>query len=161
VSTPEASAPQANSLSETGPRAVARESIAGSTESHLGRLSDDVEPTFGVGELTDNAWLPIRSLLYLTALGLAVVGILSFAVPKLFKNETNKMLAGADVTEVAASMALSLGRGRDNNGESGDLQQADTLVLKETGCARDSAEPNEGCNADIARSATSREPDVQ
>jgi hypothetical protein len=58
-------------------------------------------------------------------------------------------------------MALSLGRGRDNNGESGDLQQADTLVLKETGCARDSAEPNEGCNADIARSATSREPDVQ
>jgi hypothetical protein len=144
VSTPEASAPQANSLSETGPRAVARESIAGSTESHLGRLSDDVEPTFGVGELTDNAWLPIGSLLYLTALGLAVVGILSFAVPKLFKNETNKMLAGADVTEVAASMALRLGRGRDSNGKCGDLQQADAFVLKEAGCARDSEEPNDG-----------------
>jgi hypothetical protein len=247
VSTPEASAPQANALSETGPRAVVRESIAVSTESHLGRLSDNVEPTFGVVELTDNAWLPMRALLYL-ALGLAAIGILSFVVLKLFRNETNKMLAGADVTtnkiaacadvtevaasmarrlgrgrdsngesgdlqqadafalkeagcardseepdegatptlhdqlnkmsagadvttnkmpagadvtEVAASMALSLGRGRDNNGESGDLQQADTLVLKETGCARDSAEPNEGCNADIARSATSREPDVQ
>jgi hypothetical protein len=154
VSTPEAPAPQANALSETGPRAVVRESIAVSTESHLGRLSDDVEPTFAVIKLTDNAWLPMRSLLYL-ALGLAVVGILSFVVLKLFKNETkkmlagadvmsNKMLAGADVTEVAASMARRLGRGRDSNGESGDLQQASAFALKEAGCARDSGEPNEG-----------------
>jgi hypothetical protein len=77
-----------------------------------------------------------------------VVGILSFAVLKLFKNETNKMLAGADVTEVAAlvaaSMDLSLGRGCDSNGESGNLQQADAFVLKEPGCARDSEEPDEG-----------------
>ena len=122
LSTPKASPPQASALSETG-------------------------PTFGVGELTDNAWLPMISLLYV-ALGLAVVGILSFAVLKLFKNETNKMLAGADVTEVAAlvaaSMDLSLGRGCDSNGESGNLQQADAFVLKEPGCARDSEEPDEG-----------------
>jgi hypothetical protein len=143
VSTPEAPAPQANALSETGPRAVVRESIAVSTESHLGRLSDDVEPTFAVIKLTDNAWLPMRSLLYL-ALGLAVVGILSFVVLKLFKNETKKMLAGADVTEVAASMARRLGRGRDSNGESGDLQQASAFALKEAGRARDSEEPDEG-----------------
>ena len=82
-------------------------------------------------------------LLYL-ALGLAVVGILSFAFRKLFKNETNKMVAGADVTEIAGAMALRLGRGRDSNGESGDLQQADAFVLNEVGCARDSGEPDEG-----------------
>jgi hypothetical protein len=38
-------------------------------------------------------------------------------------------------------MALS---GRDSNGESGDLRQADAFVLKEAGCARDSEEPDEG-----------------
>jgi hypothetical protein len=182
--TPEASAPQASTLSVTGPPAVVQESTAVPTASHLGRLSGDVQPTFGVGELTGNARLPTRhdqnigkqnrsietgaadrlqcdlrrffgieteiekacllpqgpvlkvsaglalSLLYL-ALGLALVGILSFAVPKLFK-------------KVAASMALRLSRGRDSNAESGALQQAEAFVLREAGCARDSEEPNEG-----------------
>jgi len=182
--TPEASAPQTIALSVTGPPAVVQESIAVPTASHLGRLSDDVEPTFAVGELTSNARLPTRhdqnigkpnrrietgaadrlqcdlrrffgieagiekacllpqgpvlkvsaglalSLLYL-ALGLALVGILSFAVPKLFK-------------KVAAFMALRLSRGRDGNAESGALQQADAFVLREAGCARDIEEPNEG-----------------
>ena len=106
-------------------------------------VSDDVEPTVRVGELTDNARLPMMLLLYL-ALGLAVVGILSFAFRKLFKNETNKMVAGADVTEIARSMALRLGRGRDSNGETGDLQQADAFVLNEVGCARDIEQPDQG-----------------
>ena len=139
VSTAEASAPKATALSETRPPAVVRESTAVSTKSPLGRLPDDVEPTFRVGKLTDNTGLPTVSLLYL-ALGLAVVGILSFAVPKLFKNETNKMLIGADVTEVAASMAHRLGRVLDSNGEPGRLQQADAFVLKEA----DSEGPDEG-----------------
>jgi len=143
VSTAEASAPKATALSETRPPAVVRESTAVSTKSPLGRLPDDVEPTFGVGGLTDNAWLPMKSLLYL-ALGLAVVGILSFAVPKLFKNETNNMLSGGDLTAVAASMALRLGRGLDSNREPGRLQQADAFLLKEASSARDSEEPDEG-----------------
>ena len=56
-------------------------------------------------------------------------------------DELNKALAGADVTEVAASMALSLGRDGDSNGETGDLEQADAFVLEEASCARDSEEP--------------------
>jgi hypothetical protein len=143
LSTPEASAPQAKALSEISPRAGARESLAVSTASQVEGVSDDVEPTVRVGELTDNARLPMMLLLYL-ALGLAVVGILSFAFRKLFKNETNKMVAGADVTEIARSMALRLGRGRDSNGETGDLQQADAFVLNEVGCARDIEQPDEG-----------------
>jgi hypothetical protein len=143
LSTPVASAPQAKALSKISPRAVARESVAVSTASQVGAVSDDVEPTVRVGKLTDNARLPVTLLLYL-ALGLAVVGILSFAFWKLFKNETNKMVAGADVTEIARSMALRLGRGRDSNGETGDLQQADAFVLDEVGCPRDIEQPNEG-----------------
>jgi hypothetical protein len=85
----------------------------------------------------------MKSLLYL-ALALAVVGILSFAVPKLFKNETNNMLSDGDVTAVAASMALRLGRGLDSNREPGRLQQADAFLLKEASSARDSEEPDEG-----------------
>jgi hypothetical protein len=143
LSTPEASAPQAKAFSEISPRAGARESTAVSTASQVGGVSDDVEPTVRVGELTANARLPMTLFVYL-ALGLAVVGILSFAFRKLFKNETNKMVAGADVTEIAGAMALRLGRGRDSNGESGDLQQADAFVLNEVGCARDIEEPDEG-----------------
>jgi hypothetical protein len=41
-------------------------------------------------------------------------------------------------------MARRLGRGRDSNGESGDLQQASAFALKEAGRARDSEEPDEG-----------------
>ena len=108
----------------------------------LGEIND-VEPNVRADELTDNARLPTILLLYL-ALGLAVVGILPFAFRKLFKNKTNKMLARADLTEVAASMALRLGRGHDRDGETGDLQQADAFVLSEAGCARDIEEPDEG-----------------
>ena len=141
-STPEASAPQANALSETSPAEVVQKSVAVSTDSQ-GRVSDDVEPNVRASELTDTARPPTTLLLYL-ALGLAVVGILSFAFLKLFKNETNKMLASDHVTEIAACMALRLGRDRDRNGESGDLQQADAFVLNEVGCADDSEEPAGG-----------------
>jgi hypothetical protein len=127
----------------SAPRAVARESIAVSTDFQVGGVSDNVEPTVRVVEPTDNARLPMTLFLYL-ALGLAVVGILSFAFRKLFKKQTNKMVAGADVTEIAGSMALRLGRGRDSHGDSGDLQQADAFVLNEVGCARDIEEPDEG-----------------
>jgi hypothetical protein len=65
------------------------------------------------------------------------------ATPTLH-DQLNKMLAGVDVTEVAASMAHRLGQGRGSDGESGDLQQAEAFVLKEAGCARDSEEPDEG-----------------
>jgi hypothetical protein len=54
------------------------------------------------------------------------------------------MLTGTDVTEVAASKALRLGRGRDSNGETDDLQQADAFLLNEAGCARDNEEPDDG-----------------
>ena len=143
LSTSETSAPQANALSETSPPEVVRKSIAVATDSWVGRVSNDVEPNVRADELTDSARLPTTFLLYL-ALGLAVVGILPFALRKLVKNETNKTQAGADLTEVAASMALRLGRGDDRNGESGDLQQADAFVLSEAGCARDIEEPDEG-----------------
>ena len=140
--TPEASASQANALSATSPAEVVQKSVAVSTDSQ-GRVSDDVEPNVRAGELTDNARLPTTLLLYL-ALGLAVVGILSFAFLKLFKNETNKTLASDHVTEIAACMALRLGRDRDRNGEFGDSQQADAFVLNEVGCADDSEEPAGG-----------------
>ena len=143
LSTSEASASHANALSETSPPEVVRKSIAVSTDSRVGRVSNDVEPNVRADELTDNARLPTTLLLYL-ALGLAVVGILPFAFRKLFKNKTNKMVARADLTEVAASMALRLGRGHDRIGESGDLQQADAFVLSQAGCARDIEEPDEG-----------------
>jgi hypothetical protein len=135
--------PQANTLSVNSAPAVARESVAVSTDSQVDKVSDDVEPNVRAGELTDTARLPMISFLYL-ALGLAAVGILPFAFRKLFKNETNRTLAGADLTEVAASMALRLGRSHDSNGESSDLQQAEAFVLNEAGCARDIEEPNEG-----------------
>jgi hypothetical protein len=142
MATSEASASHANALSETSPPEVVRKSIALSTDTRVGR-DNDVEPNVRADELTDNPRLPTALLLYL-ALGLAVVGILPFAFRKLFKNKTNKMLARADLTEVAASMALSLGRGHDRDGESGDLQQADAFVLSQAGCARHIEEPDEG-----------------
>jgi hypothetical protein len=106
------------------------------------RLQCDLRRFFGIETEIEKACLlpqgPVLkvsaglalSLLYL-ALGLALVGILSFAVPKLFK-------------KVAASMALRLSRGRDSKAESGALQQADAFVLREAGCVRDSEEPEEG-----------------
>jgi hypothetical protein len=141
VSNSEASAPQANSVSETGRPEVVRKSIAVSADSQVRRISDDVEPNVQAGEPTDNGRPPTTLLLYL-ALGLAAVSILPFTLRKLVKNETNKTQADADLTEVAASMALRLGRGRDSNEESGDLQQAGALVLNEAGCARDIEEPD-------------------
>jgi hypothetical protein len=122
------------------------------------RLQCDLRRFFGIESGIEKACLlpqgPVLkvsaglalSLLYL-ALGLALVGILSFAVPKLFK-------------KVAASMALRLIRGRDSNAESGALQQADAFVLREAGCARDSEEPNGGAptlhdGADVTKALAS------
>ena len=58
--TSEASAPQANALSETSPAEVVQKSVAVSTASQ-GRVSDDVEPNVRAGELTDTARLPTTS----------------------------------------------------------------------------------------------------
>jgi len=115
---------------------MARESITVPTDASADTASDDLARTAQGGELTDNAGMPLIISLYL-ALGLALVGVLSFAVPKLLKNETNKMRASADLNEIAASIARRLARSRDGGAESGDLQQADAFVLNEANCACD------------------------
>ena len=73
----------------------------------------------------------MKPVLFIVTLGLVVLGILSFAVPKLFKEETNKTRPSVDVSEVAASIASKLARNRNDSEESGDLQQAEAFVLNE------------------------------
>ena len=104
--------------------------------------------------------------LYL-ALGLAVVGILSLAVPKLFKSETNKKRASPDVTEIAAFIANRLARNRDGSAESGDSQQADAFVLNDAGCTFDGAafrrrgRAKASLLSNVARPATRHEANVR
>jgi hypothetical protein len=72
----------------------------------------------------DKAEVPIKPVILIVTFGLAVLGILSFAVPKLFKKETENIQPSADVSEVAALIASKLARNRPDNAESGDLLEA-------------------------------------
>ena len=83
----------------------------------------------------DNAETPIKLFVFIVILGVLVLGILSFAIPKRFKNQANKIRASAEVSEIAASIASKLARNRDDSGESGDLQQAEAFVPNEANLA--------------------------
>ena len=78
----------------------------------------------------DNTEMPIKPVLFII-IGLGVLGVLSFAVPKLFKKETNTILAGADVNEIAASIGSKLARNRNDSAELGDFQEAEAFVANE------------------------------
>jgi hypothetical protein len=64
----------------------------------------------------DKAEVPMKPVILIVTFGLVVLGILSFAVPKLFKKETEKIQPSADVSEVAALIASKLARNRTDNG---------------------------------------------
>jgi hypothetical protein len=96
----------------------------------------------------DNAKTPIKLFVLVVILGVLVLGILSFAIPKRFKNQANKIRANAEVSEIAASIASKLARNRDDSVESGDLQQAEAFVPNKANLACE--------NEQLAESAASK-----
>ena len=122
-SSPKESAPEASASSEFSSEPAPGTAVAAPAESRG-------------DEPLDNAKMPMKPFLFIVTLGLVVLGI-SFAVPKLFKNETNKIRATADVEvgEIAASIASKLARNRDDSAESNDWQQAEGFVLNEANSA--------------------------
>ena len=101
----------------------------------------------------DNAETPIKLFVFIVILGVLVLGILSFAIPKRFKNQANKIRASAEVSEIAASIASKLARNRDDSGEAGDLQQAEAFVPNEANLACE--------NEQLAESAASKRATAQ
>jgi hypothetical protein len=113
ASSPKESAPQASTSSEFSAEPAPGTSVAAPADSRGG------EPIDNVGTL-------MKAVLFMATLGLAVLGILSFAIPKLFKSEINKTRPSRDVGEIAASIASKLARNRGNaRWVRDDLQQAE------------------------------------
>jgi hypothetical protein len=129
-SSPKEATPQASTFREFSSEPAPGTSIAAPADS---RLDGPIEKA--------GTWM--KSILFVATLGLLVLGILSFVIPKLFKSEKNEIRPSADVEEIAASIASKLARNREGSLESGDLQNVEAFVLNESKWAYEDERPDE------------------